>query len=140
MTSISELTPGRSGTLGERWLFYNATFILGVSVAPKGTLTSSDNIDNIFYGTYQGNANACGGHFPSNLPANCTFVLTHFSQGSTGWKVQILFSYNSTAYPSVFYRCSSSSGYPSNGQGWVRLDNFGCNTLAELKAALNALP
>lgn len=45
---------------------------------------------------------------------------------------QVLFSDNKLAY----FRWSNGEATGSNWNDWVRIDNFGCNTLAELKAAL----
>lgn len=71
----------------------------------------------------------------SNLPvaAPITFYIeVKYAAGNR--RIQTIVTYNSNE---IYERVRTNQGTWSN---WQRIDNFGCNTLAELKAALNALP
>lgn len=81
-------------------------------------------------GTYGINA---GAFTPSDLPSNkCTYGVMHVHKNGYVTTQDV---YGITASSKERWQRWSDNG-GNSWSSWQRLDNFGCNTLSELKAAL----
>lgn len=99
----------------------------------KTILTTSDNLNDIkTQGVYVWSNSGVAGGLPSSYPTSNGSGVLNVINGNES-SIQYLKSRNGSMWKRGWNHVNSVWG------PWVRDDNFGCETLAELKAALNAV-
>lgn len=127
--TLKKLTPTELGKLVYNYLTTQSiaqqlASVLGVGVS----LDSGYDLDNIkTVGDYGWGGNDEVAHAPKENSTSHMTVRKH----TNGVIFQVVY----TGIPAEIYT-RSYNGYTLLWSSWARCDNFGCNTLAELKAAL----